>query len=85
MTKLFKKAHSIVKNKAHNAAMLRNSNRSVAELLKDNRGDMAVDFLGKIIIAVVIVGLLIFAVNAIFPNLFTNILSQVESKLTAAW
>jgi len=39
-------------------------------VLSDTRGDLATNTIGGIIVAVVIIGLLIVAVNAFFPGFF---------------
>ncbi|MGE4485794.1 MAG: hypothetical protein AB7C97_11855 [Oscillospiraceae bacterium] len=56
-----------------------------ASLLGDNRGDLAVNTIGSIILAVVIVGLLILAVNSFFPGFFQSIFDGMEQKLNANW
>ncbi|NLV51601.1 MAG: hypothetical protein GXY20_13030 [Clostridiales bacterium] len=54
-------------------------------LLRDNCGDLAVNTIGSIILAVVIVGLLILAVNSFFPGFFQSIFDGMEQKLNANW
>ncbi len=54
-------------------------------LLADCRGDLAVSTIGGIIIAVVMVGLIIVAVNAFFPGFFTGMFTSMQSKLNANW
>ena len=54
-------------------------------LLRDTRGDLATNTIGGIIVAVVIIGLLIVAVNSFFPGFFTNMFSKMSDKLNANW
>ncbi len=56
-----------------------------ASLLGDNRGELAVNTIGGIILAVVIIGLLILAVNSFFPGFFQSIFNSMEQKLNANW
>ena len=51
----------------------------------DCRGDLATNTIGAIIIAVVIVGLLITAINAFFPGFFTNMFNSMSTKLNNNW
>ena len=51
----------------------------------DCRGDLATNTIGAIIIAVVIVGLLITAINAFFPGFFTGMFQSMSQKLNANW
>ena len=59
--------------------------RAFGILAGDCRGDLATNTIGAIIVAVVIVGLLVFAVNAFFPGFFTNMFNSMSSKLNANW
>ena len=51
----------------------------------DCRGDLATNTIGAIIVAVVIVGLLITAINAFFPGFFTGMFQSMSQKLNANW
>ncbi len=53
--------------------------------LCDTRGDLATNTIGGIIVAVVIIGLLIVAVNAFFPGFFTDMFADMASKLNENW
>lgn len=57
----------------------------VDSLLHDRKGDLATNTIGAIIIAVVIVGLLIVAINAFFPNFFSAMFASMKEKLNANW
>jgi hypothetical protein len=57
----------------------------VNSLLHDRRGDLATNTIGAIIIAVVIVGLLIVAINAFFPTFFTDMFKAMKTKLNTNW
>ena len=54
-------------------------------LLHDRKGDLATNTIGAIIIAVVIVGLLIVAINAFFPNFFSGMFASMQEKLNGNW
>lgn len=54
-------------------------------LLFSRKGDLATNTIGGIIIAVVVVGLLITAINAFFPGFFTSMFTSMGSKLNANW
>ena len=56
-----------------------------AAVIEDTRGDLATNTIGGIIVAVVIVGLLVVAVKAFFPDFFTKIFKSMETKLNANW
>lgn len=56
-----------------------------SELMFDRRGELATNTIGSIIIAVVIVGLLIVAINSFFPGFFTNMFNNMSDKLNANW
>ncbi len=53
--------------------------------MTDCKGDLAVNTIGGIIIAVVLIGLLIAAINAFFPGFFTTMFNSMEQKLNANW
>ncbi len=54
-------------------------------LLTDRKGDLAVSTIGGIIIAVVLVGLIIVAIKAFFPNFFTTMFTSMQTKLDKNW
>ncbi len=54
-------------------------------VLSDTRGDLAANTIGGIIVAVVIIGLLIIAVNAFFPGFFTDMFGKMAEKLNGNW
>ena len=54
-------------------------------VLSDTRGDLATNTIGGIIVAVVIIGLLIIAVNAFFPGFFTDMFGKMAEKLNGNW
>ncbi|MEG0778500.1 MAG: hypothetical protein RSE64_06105 [Oscillospiraceae bacterium] len=56
-----------------------------ARMIKDKRGDLAANTIGSIIVAVVIIGLLIIAVNAFFPGFFTSMFGKMAEKLNGNW
>ena len=53
--------------------------------VKDHRGDLATNYIGGIIIAVVVIGLAIVAIRAFFPNFFTGMFNSMQSKLNDLW
>lgn len=57
----------------------------LTSLFRDRRGDLATNTIGAIIIAVVIVGLLIVAINAFFPNFFSGMFTSMSEKLNGNW
>ena len=59
--------------------------RNVPAVLASNRGDLATNTIGAIIVAVVIVGLLISAVNTFFPSFFSSMFQSMSDKLNANW
>ena len=75
-----------MKNTFKNLAQkLRNACNKASQMLTDNRGDLATNTIGGIIVAVVIIGLLIVAVNSFFPGFFTDMFSKMAQKLNANW
>ena len=56
-----------------------------ATVIEDVKGDLATNTIGAIIVAVVIVGLLITAINAFFPGFFTNMFNSMSTKLNTNW
>ena len=55
--------------------------RSGSAVLASNRGDLSTNTIGAIIVAVVIIGLLIVAVNAFFSDM----LNSMKTKLNGHW
>ena len=53
--------------------------------MTDRKGDLAVNTIGGIIIAVVLIGLLIVAIRAFFPGFFTSMFNSMQQKLNANW
>ena len=74
-----KKLFSSIHRKLQDAAV------KAQEVLADRRGDVAVNTIGAIIIAVVVIGLLVIAINAFFPNFFTGMFQAMQQKLNANW
>lgn len=64
---------------------VRNGMAKVGCKLTERRGDLAVNTIGGIIIAVVLIGLLIAAINAFFPGFFTGMFNSMQQKLNANW
>lgn len=56
-----------------------------AGILTDTRGELATNTIGGIIVAVVIVGLLIIAINQFFPGFFQSMFNSMQQKLNANW
>ena len=54
-------------------------------LVRDRTGDLATNTIGGIIVAVVIIGLLVVAVNTFFPGFFAEMFSVMSTKLNANW
>lgn len=75
MKRLFNSIRSKVQNlsvRAHN-------------FVQDVKGDLATNTIGAIIVAVVIIGLLVVAINAFFPSFFTDMFTSMKDKLNANW
>ena len=51
----------------------------------DVKGDLATNTIGAIIVAVVIIGLLVVAVNAFFPTFFTDMFNGMKTRLNGHW
>jgi beta-lactamase regulating signal transducer with metallopeptidase domain len=62
-----------------------NARSSLNSLLRERKGDLATNTIGAIIIAVVIVGLIIVAINAFFPGFFGDMFEAMSNKLNANW
>ena len=54
-------------------------------IFTDRKGDLAVNTIGGIIIAVVLIGLLIVAIKAFFPNFFSTMFASMRTKLNGYW
>ena len=52
---------------------------------QDVKGDLATNTIGAIIVAVVIIGLLVVAVNTFFPGFFTEMFNSMKTKLNSNW
>ena len=64
---------------------IRSTGNKAAHILADNKGELATNTIGAIIVAVVIIGLLIVAVNQFFPGFFQNMFNQMADKLNGNW
>ena len=53
--------------------------------VQDVKGDLATNTIGAIIVAVVIIGLLVVAINTFFPTFFTDMFNSMKTKLNANW
>ena len=74
-----KKLFSNIRKKAQSAGT------RLTSLMIDRKGDLATNTIGGIIIAVVIIGLLIVAINSFFPSFFTSMFQNMANKLNANW
>lgn len=74
-----KKIINSISKKLHSAV------GKAAYMLSDKRGDLATNTIGGIIVAVVIIGLLIIAINSFFPSFFTDMFGKMAQKLNANW
>ena len=54
---------------------------SVTTLVQDVKGDLATNTIGAIIVAVVIIGILVLAVNSFFPSFFADMFNSMKDKL----
>lgn len=75
MKKLFKPIREKIKK----------TGNKVVDTLNDTRGELATNTVGGIIVAVVIVGLLIVAINQFFPDFFQSMFNSMQQKLEANW
>ena len=57
----------------------------VNNFVQDVKGDLATNTIGAIIVAVVIIGLLVVAINTFFPTFFTDMFNSMKTKLNANW
>jgi hypothetical protein len=74
-----KKVFSAIRNKFCDSAA------KIRCRMTDRKGDLAVNTIGGIIIAVVLIGLLIVAIRAFFPSFFTAMFNSMQQKLNANW
>lgn len=58
---------------------------SVNNFVQDVKGDLATNTIGAIIVAVVIIGILVLAINTFFPGFFTEMFNSMKDKLNANW
>ena len=72
-----------IKNKA--VALFTKAQAAVETVVKDVKGDLATNTIGAIIVAVVVIGLLITAINAFFPTFFTDMFGSMKDKLNGNW
>ena len=74
-----KKLFNAIRNKAQSLAV------RTQTFIQDVKGDLATNTIGAIIVAVVIIGLLVVAVNTFFPGFFTEMFNNMKTKLNANW
>ena len=74
-----KKMINSIRNKAQSLAI------RTQTFIQDVKGDLATNTIGAIIVAVVIIGLLVVAVNTFFPGFFTEMFNSMKTKLNANW
>ena len=74
-----KKMINAIRNKAQALAV------RTHPLVQDVKGDLATNTIGAIIVAVVIIGLLVVAVNAFFPTFFTDMFEGMKTRLNGHW
>ena len=74
-----KKLINSIRNKAQSLAVRTHS------FVQDVKGDLATNTIGAIIVAVVIIGLLVVAVNAFFPTFFTDMFNGMKTRLNSNW
>ena len=74
-----KKMINAIRNKAQALAVRAHT------FVQDVKGDLATNTIGAIIVAVVIIGLLVVAINAFFPSFFTDMFNAMKEKLNANW
>ena len=53
--------------------------------VEDVKGDLATNTIGAIIVAVVIIGILVLAINTFFPGFFTEMFNSMKTKLNGHW
>ena len=74
-----KKLFNAIRNKAQSLAV------RTQTFIQDVKGDLATNTIGAIIVAVVIIGLLVVAVNAFFPTFFTDMFNGMKTRLNGHW
>ena len=74
-----KKLFNAIRNKAQSLAV------RTQTFVQDVKGDLATNTIGAIIVAVVIIGLLVVAINTFFPTFFTDMFNSMKTKLNANW
>ena len=52
---------------------------------EDRKGDLATNTIGAIIVAIVIIGILVLAINTFFPDFFADMFQSMQDKLNANW
>ena len=52
---------------------------------EDCKGDLATNTIGAIIVAVVIIGILVLAINTFFPHFFADMFQSMQDKLNDNW
>ena len=55
------------------------------DFIEDRKGDLATNTIGAIIVAVVIIGILVLAINTFFPGFFPEMFNSMKTKLNANW
>ena len=74
-----KKLFNAIRNKAQSLAV------RTQTFIQDVKGDLATNTIGAIIVAVVIIGLLVVAINSFFPSFFTEMFNSMKTKLNSHW
>lgn len=74
-----KKLFNTIRNKAQSLAV------RTQTFIQDVKGDLATNTIGAIIVAVVIIGLLVVAINAFFPTFFTDMFNGMKTRLNSNW
>ena len=74
-----KKLFNVIRNKAQSLAV------RTQTFIQDVKGDLATNTIGAIIVAVVIIGLLVVAINAFFPTFFTDMFNGMKTRLNSNW
>ncbi|SBW01071.1 hypothetical protein KL86CLO1_11427 [uncultured Eubacteriales bacterium] len=68
-----------IRRKIHDAGS------KAVSVLRNNKGELATNTIGGIIVGVVIVGLLIIAINKFFPGFFSDMFGKMSDKLNGNW
>lgn len=74
-----KKLFNSIRNKAQSLAVRAHT------FVQDVKGDLTTNTIGAIIVAVVIIGLLVVAINSFFPSFFTEMFNSMKTKLNSHW